>query len=146
MNPEQLKAGKILRGPLFAEPLEVLVTVPMGDSVKLIGRGVRTSTVVHVILTEEKLNLLETSPDQEPFDGDAKMFWLGIEAMRLQLAFKYGPYFSLSIARVDPLPHPLEAVYDFWTLVQTLSTFYPAGADEKHLVDGFLARKKGLGF
>lgn len=37
--------------------------------------------------------------------------------MRLALAYEYDPYFSLSIARVDPLPHQLEAVYDnFLTL------------------------------
>ena len=32
--------------------------------------------------------------------------------MRLGLAYEYDPRFSLSIARVDPLPHQLEAVYD----------------------------------
>ena len=29
-------------------------------------------------------------------------------------AYEYDPYFSLSIARVDPLPHQLEAVYDYF--------------------------------
>jgi superfamily II DNA or RNA helicase len=46
--------------------------------------------------------------------GDANPFRLGIEALRLQLAFEYDPFFSLSIARVDPLPHQLEAVYDYF--------------------------------
>ena len=114
MTLDQLKPNKILRGPLFAEPVEVIVTVPMGTTVKLVGRGVQTGKVVDIILTEEKLQLLETTPDIEPFDGDSKMFRLGIEAMRLQLAFEYDPYFSLSIARVDPLPHQLEAVYDYF--------------------------------
>jgi len=34
--------------------------------------------------------------------------------MRLGLAYEYDPYFSLSIARVDSLPHQLEAVYDYF--------------------------------
>jgi hypothetical protein len=34
--------------------------------------------------------------------------------MRLGLAYEYDPYFSLSIARVDPLPHQLEAVYEYF--------------------------------
>ena len=114
MTFDQLKPNKILRGPIFAEPVEVIVTVPMGTAVKLVGRGVQTGKVVDIILTQDKLNLLETTPDTEPFDGDSKMFRLGIEAMRLQLAFEYDPYFSLSIARVDPLPHQLEAVYDYF--------------------------------
>ena len=32
--------------------------------------------------------------------------------MRLGIAYEYGPYFSRSIARVDPPPRQLEAVYD----------------------------------
>ena len=114
MTFDQLKPNKILRGPVFAEPVEVIVTMPMGAPVKLVGRGVQTGKVVDIILTAEKLKLLETTPDTEPFDGDSKMFRLGIEAMRLGLAFEYDPYFSLSIARVDPLPHQLEAVYDYF--------------------------------
>ena len=114
MTFDQLKPNKILRGPVFAEPVEVIVTMPMGAAVKLVGRGVQTGKVVDIILTAEKLKLLETTPDTEPFDGDSKMFRLGIEAMRLGLAFEYDPYFSLSIARVDPLPHQLEAVYDYF--------------------------------
>jgi superfamily II DNA or RNA helicase len=86
----------------------------MGAAVKLVGRGLQTGKVVDIILTEDKFKLLETTPDTEPFDGDSKMFRLGIEAMRLALAFEYDPYFSLSIARVDPLPHQLEAVYDYF--------------------------------
>ncbi len=34
--------------------------------------------------------------------------------MRLGLAYEYDPYFSLSIVRVDPLPHQLETVYDYF--------------------------------
>src|SRR5437773_3023900 len=88
--------------------------MPMGTGVKLVGKGQNTKTVYEPVLTPEKLELLETSPDEEPFDGDPQKFRLGIEAMRLQLAFEYDPYFSLSISRVDPLPHQLETVYDYF--------------------------------
>jgi len=56
---------------------------------------------------------LEATPGEARFDGDALRFRLGIEAARLGLAYEYDPYFSLSIARVDPLPHQLEAVYEY---------------------------------
>ena len=114
MTADQLKPHRILRGPLFPEPVEVLVASPMAGAVKLLGRGVQTNKVVDIILTPDKLALLQTTPDVEPFDGDSHRFRLCIEAMRLQLAYEYDPYFSLSIARVDPLPHQLEAVYDYF--------------------------------
>jgi hypothetical protein len=114
MTIAQLKPNKILRGPIFPEPVQVIVTVPMGDAVKLVAKGLNSSRVYELILTPDKLAALETSPDSEPFDGDPQRFRLAVEAMRLALAFEYDPYFSLSIARVDPLPHQLEAVYQYF--------------------------------
>lgn len=57
---DRLKANQILRGPTCPEPVEVILTVPMGDAVKLVGRGVRTGKVVDVILTPDKVALLHT--------------------------------------------------------------------------------------
>lgn len=37
MKSEDLKPNKILRGPLFPEPVQVLIATPMGSAVKLIG-------------------------------------------------------------------------------------------------------------
>ena len=37
MKSEDLKPNKILRGPLFPEPVQVLIATPMGAAVKLIG-------------------------------------------------------------------------------------------------------------
>ena len=114
MRAEELKPNITVHGPLFPEPVQVIVAIPMGASVKLVGKGTRSNSVYEPILTAEQLSLLTSSPAHEPFDGDARKFRLGIEAMRLGLAYEYDPYFSLSIARVDPLPHQLEAVYDYF--------------------------------
>lgn len=114
MRLEELKPNITVHGPLFPEPVQVIVTIPMGAAVKLIGKGVQSNSVFEPILSAEQVALLTTSPALEPFDGDARKFRLGIEAMRLGLAYEYDPYFSLSIARVDPLPHQLEAVYEYF--------------------------------
>jgi superfamily II DNA or RNA helicase len=94
--------------------VEVLALVPLGDSLKVIGRGMQTGLTHDPVLTPEQLGRLTIWADQEPFDGDARLFRLGVEAHRLGLAYEYDPFFSLSIARVDPLPHQLEAVYDYF--------------------------------
>src|SRR5690349_16009858 len=86
----------------------------MGESVKLVGKGLTSGQVYEPILNAAQLSKLEMSPEKEPFDGDALRFRLGVEALRLALAYEYDPYFSLSIARVDPLPHQLEAVYEYF--------------------------------
>ena len=87
MTPSTLKPNAILRGPIFPEPVQVLVVTPMGDSVKLIAKGLRTGQVHEPILSPAQLEMLEATPEQEPFDGDAARFRLGVEAMRADLAF-----------------------------------------------------------
>ena len=114
MQVEQMKSNVILRGSLFPEPVKVIVVVPMGDAIKLIGKGIHTNQVYEPILSQEQLAQLEATPEQEPFDGNALHFRLGVEALRLGLAYEYDPYFALAIAHVDPLPHQLEAVYEYF--------------------------------
>ena len=89
MTADQLKPNLILRGSLFPEAVLVLTTLPLGDSIKIIGQGLRTNQVYQPILTASQLESLEVSPETEPFDGDAHKFRLGIEALRLGLAYEY---------------------------------------------------------
>ena len=74
MNNDQLKPGLVVTGPLFPEPVRVITTIPMGDSVKLIGKGLRTNLVHEPVLTPEQIARLEANPETEPYDGDPTMF------------------------------------------------------------------------
>lgn len=114
MLVDQLKPNTVVRGSIFPEPVQVIMVVPMGESIKLIGKGLKTGLVHESVLNSQQLAMLESTPENEPFDGDPFRFRLGVEALRLGLAYEYDPYFALSIARVDPLPHQLEAVYDYF--------------------------------
>ena len=109
-----LRVGAIAQAPFWPEPLEVLSIVDLGDSKKLICRGLRSGLVHDPVLAPEQLRLVSFSGLVQPLDGDPSRFRLGVEGLRLGLAYEYDPFFSLSIARVDPLPHQLEAVYDYF--------------------------------
>ncbi len=114
MQLSDIKPNVIVQGPIFPERVKVITTVLLGDSIKLIGEGLETGKVHQPVLNEDQIAELEVSSEKEPFDGDPAKFRMGVEAIRLGLAYEYDPYFSLSIARVDPLPHQLEAVYDYF--------------------------------
>jgi SNF2 family DNA or RNA helicase len=103
--------GVIIEGEVLPEPLRVVLVERIGSSLKIGGQGLRTNQYHERVLTPAQVGSLRIIPAEPPFDGDALRFRLGIEAARLGLAYEYDPYFSLSIARVDPLPHQLEAVY-----------------------------------
>src|SRR5260370_16122689 len=65
---DQLKPNVIVRGPIFPEPVQVIVAIPMGTSVKLVGKGLTTNQVHGPILSPEQLAQLVSSPEKEPFD------------------------------------------------------------------------------
>jgi hypothetical protein len=65
--------------------VQVIVTIPMGDAVKLVAKGLNTSRVYEPILTPDQLSALETTPETEPFDGDAQRFRLPPFARRAVL-------------------------------------------------------------
>ena len=92
MNPQDLKPNIIVRGPMFPEPVKVIRVVPMGGSIKLLGQSMNTGLVHQPILSPAQLANLEGSPEQQPFDGDATRFKLGVEALRLGIAYEYDPY------------------------------------------------------
>jgi hypothetical protein len=51
MNADELRPNVTVYGPLFPDPVQVIVTVPMGESVKLIGKGLKSSKVYEPILS-----------------------------------------------------------------------------------------------
>lgn len=114
MDIGRLHSGVRISGPLLPESVEVLAVLPMGGFHKIIGRGTRSGLAREIVLSDAQLSQLTVAPTSAALDGDANRFRLGVEAHRLGLAYEYDPYFSLSIARVDPLPHQLEAVYDYF--------------------------------
>ena len=87
MQSNDIKPNVILRGPIFAEPVKVITTIPMGDSIKIVGEGMQTGKVHQPILKEDQIAQLEFSSNKKPYDGDPQKFRLGIEALRLALAY-----------------------------------------------------------
>lgn len=69
MSGGSLKSGRIVRGAIFPEPVRVITTIPVGESVKLVGIGLESSQAYEPILTPAQNAELEVSPEMRPFDG-----------------------------------------------------------------------------
>jgi superfamily II DNA or RNA helicase len=75
--------------------------------------GLQTERFRNVTLTTQDLLRLHIQDAASSFDGNGQLLRLGIQAYSLGIAYEFDPYFGLSISRVDPLPHQLEAIYDY---------------------------------
>jgi SNF2-related domain len=114
MGGVELRQGQVLVGPLFSEPMRVETVAANGVgswSLGLVGQS--SEQFRRVTLTADQLAALTVRDLTPAYSGDASLLRLGIQAYALGIAFEFDPYFGLSISRVDPLPHQLEAVYDY---------------------------------
>src|SRR5262245_27022265 len=85
-----------------------------GDGAVVAGLvGIKSERFRSVRLTPDEIQALNILDTAASFDGDGKLVRLGLQAYSLGIAYEFDPYFALSISRVDPLPHQLEAIYDY---------------------------------
>jgi superfamily II DNA or RNA helicase len=109
-----LEAGQILIGATFSEPMRVVTVRAESDGTWTVGlAGQQSERFVSATLSQADLSSLKILRPSATFDGDPTTLRLGLQAYQLGVAYEYDPYFGLSISRVDPLPHQLEAVYDY---------------------------------
>ena len=136
----------MLTGPLFNEPMRVLTVRPNGpDSVEAGLVGQRTERFRRVTLTSVDIVDLSIADATWPYDGDGSLLKLGLQAYSLGIAHEFDPYFGLSISRVDPLPHQLEAVYEYFMKLPSVRFLLAddAGAG-KTIMAGLLVRELKL--
>ena len=107
-----ISPDQILTGALFSEPMRVETAREGAAGSWTVGLvGTQTERFRKVTLTADDLTSLTIHQPGFAYDGDGALLRLGLQAYALGIAWEFDPYFGLSISRVDPLPHQLEAVY-----------------------------------
>jgi len=135
--------GQILTGDLFSEPMRVETVHSNGAGSWTAGLvGTQSERFRRVALSEHDIASLTVTGPTLTYDGDGRLLRLGLEAYALGIAHEFDPYFGLSISRVDPLPHQLEAVYEHLLKLSTVRFLLAddAGAG-KTIMAGLLLRE-----
>ena len=111
----ELHEGQIIKGPSFNEPMRIETIRTSKNGIWYVGLvGIKSDRFRRVTLTSSDLEALTIFDSTFNYAGDSRLLRLGIQAHSLGIAWEFDPYFGLSISRVDPLPHQLEAVYDYF--------------------------------
>jgi superfamily II DNA or RNA helicase len=107
------QVGQVLSGSHFSEPMRVETVQGNGPASWVVGLvGTQSERFRKVTLTADDVGRLTVLDARHSYNGDGRLLRLGLQAYALGIAYEFDPYFGLSISRVDPLPHQLEAVYD----------------------------------
>jgi len=111
----EFKVGNIVKNLIPTEPVEIKVIQDFGTDFSIEYTGVNTKQNGDIIKSKVELKELELISQKGSFDfsGDPEKFTLYTEAERIKSAFQFDPLFAVNCSIVDPLPHQVEAVYNY---------------------------------
>ncbi len=146
MSEGTITEGQILTGVMFNEPMRVVTARASGAGAVIAGLvGQSSGQFREVTLTAEDIAQLSAIDPNASYDGDGELLKLALQAYTLGIAHEFDPYFGLSISRMDPLPHQLEAVYEYFMKLPSVRFLLAddAGAG-KTIMAGLLIRELKL--
>ena len=140
MSEATITEGQILTGVMFNKPMRVVTTRQSGLETVIAGLvGQNSGQFREVTLTPEDISLLNAIEPNASYEGDGELLKLALQAYSLGIAHEFDPYFGLSISRVDPLPHQLEAVYEYFMKLPSVRFLLADNAKES--ISAFLSKR-----
>ena len=111
LDISELKAGAIIEGPKWPEPVEIKKIDNFGNDIHLIGATILGDAHIDVLLSNDELRNIHLKTISCDFSSKPWKVFLGFETIRYRFASEYDPWLAMNTSKVDPLPHQIEAVY-----------------------------------
>ena len=112
MKLESIAPGSRVSGIAGEAAVEILSARAHGpDAVEVVWKG-PDGLDERILLRDDEPRLRMAAEERRfAFDGDGHLFRLGLEALRIRLAYLFDPHVAVHASRIEPLPHQLMAVY-----------------------------------
>lgn len=108
---EKLKAGSIIRGSFWPEPVEVKLIEESGEYIHIVGATTLSRDHIDQIIPRDEFEQLSIQGEETLFSVEPWKIFLTLETIRYRFASMYDPLLAVNTSKVDPLPHQIEAVY-----------------------------------
>lgn len=110
---EDLTPGTLVSGLLPGSAATVIQTAWHGSNALTLTYRLPDGSVRQQLLYRDDEARLSVDGHGMPFsfDADGALFRLGLESMRIRLAYLFDPMIAVHTSRIEPLPHQIEAVY-----------------------------------
>jgi SNF2 family DNA or RNA helicase len=108
---EKMKAGCIVKGNLWPEPVEIKLLEDAGEYVHIVGATTISGKHIDQIIPCDEFHKLSVQSEDAFFSEEPWKTFLALETIRYRFASLYDPLLAMNTSKVDPLPHQIEAVY-----------------------------------
>ncbi len=108
MTAHQITENDIITSNQLPEPARVIKVMPDGVGVHIMAVGTNTNQFYDRIFQPGEVQVRHVT-----FAADGERFRLAALAERIRAAAQYDPQFAVGISSVDPLPHQIDAVYNY---------------------------------
>ena len=113
---KNLKEGVVIKGPFWPEEVKVHISKIIGNRIQIIGGGLKTEksyqTIHNIDEFQKKVKIISGLKGPK-FSANPSKFRLALEAKRIRMSYEFDPLFAVGVSKIDPLPHQIEAVYDY---------------------------------
>src|SRR5438552_16733395 len=119
---EELTPGVLVKGLLPGANVTVISVKRHGSqSIELVYKDA-SGRLGSELLYSDTIANLQIAPAGLPwsFDAEGALFRLTSEAYRIRLAYLFDPLIAVHTSLIEPLPHPITAVYETLLPKQTL--------------------------
>lgn len=114
MKTDKLKQEQLIKAPFLPEPCLIKKIVIQKSHVRLEVLTETTNRYLQKLLTKEQVEqIVLIKSHQFSLSENSEDFFYLIEANRIRLAHQFDPLLAINVSQVDPLPHQIEAVYNY---------------------------------
>ena len=108
-----IKAGNVIKGPQWPEPVEIKLIEHLDSDVHIVGATTLSKSHVDQVIPLEEFQKISILQADALFKEEPAKVFLALETMRYRFASIYDPLLAMNTSKVDPLPHQIEAVYGY---------------------------------
>ena len=110
----ELRENQIIKGPFWNEAVRIIKVVPIGkEKARIEAEGMDTERFYKPILSKSDLGKIVPVVLARNLEGNPEGLAMRLIAKEVRLSHEFDPFFGLSVSKIDPVPHQLEAVYDY---------------------------------
>jgi len=113
MDKKLMKEGELIKAPFFDGVAEIKKFEEREKYSQLEFVIKDTNEFKSLNLSDEELESIERASSATSILEKSEDFFLNIEASRIKLAYEFDPILAVTTSQIDPLPHQIEAVYDY---------------------------------